>query len=239
MSEFLRRAAILVWFVSASMLASAQTHNAIACGGYGFPSILRFAMGRANINTTTGYYTLLGVGGVGPLHFKAEYVYKKRLGIAFSGVYNSLAVNYATKFYDTFRMTVQEQVLGGRINGYLINKPKQQLYIGAGVGYTDFFNITRRTSDIADTFNATFQPITDFQDRKTFELTLGYRFFPRRHIGFFAEIGSGKIMSQFRHYGFYDSWVQTGISWRLTPWSAPQAKKRQPKKKTEAAELVQ
>jgi hypothetical protein len=91
----------------------------------------------------------------------------------------------------------------------------QQLYLGAGIGYIDFFNHVVRTSNPTDTFNKTFTPIASFEDHKSFELTLGYRGYITKNIGAYAEIGSGKIMRQFLAFGFIDSWVQAGVSYRF------------------------
>jgi hypothetical protein len=238
MLHLLIRRLLATVFILLSLSATAQVHNAVGSVGYGFPSILRFALSHANINEATGYYKVLNTSGVGPLHFKAEYVYKKRLGIGFSGVLNTLRVNYATKFEDTFQMNVQEQVFGGRLNCYIINKPKQQLYIGAGLGFVDFYNLTKRTNNITDTFNATFVPITAFQDKKTFEVTIGYRYFPSRHLGLYVELGSGKVINQFRNYGFIDSWGQAGLTWRLNTYSKIERKPKKVKVTSEPAEIV-
>jgi hypothetical protein len=219
---------------------NAQQHNAVISAGYGFPSILRFAISNANINTASGYYFVDKVSGYGPVHGKLEYIHGKRIGLAFSSVYNTLQVNYHSKFNDTFRLNVNELVLGARLNGYIINKPKQMLYLGIGAGKIDFFNESVRTSRINDTFNQRSTPILDFERKLTLEATLGYRFLPYKGIGVFAEVGTGKLLWQFRKLGFIDSWLQAGVSWRIMPWSDNRNFADKPKKHIkEKAEVIE
>jgi hypothetical protein len=219
---------------------NAQQHNVVVSAGYGFPSILRFAISNANLNTTGGYYFVDKVSGYGPVHGKLEYIYGRRVGIALSTVYNTLQVDYRSKFHDTFRLNVNEMVLGARLNAYIINKPKQMLYLGVGAGTIDFFNESVRTSRINDTFNQRSTPIRDFESKLTVEATLGYRFFPYKGIGVYTEIGTGKLLWQFRKLGFIDSWLQAGVSWRIMPWRDNRDYADKPKKIIkEKAEVIE
>jgi hypothetical protein len=121
MIRILKFAAFLCAFCCASGTGLAQNHNVVASVGYGFPSILRFALGQANIDTTTGYFRLQNIGGYGPVHGKSEYIFRNKVGIGASCVFNRLQVNYSNKFYDTFVLSVNERVYGARLNGYFIN----------------------------------------------------------------------------------------------------------------------
>jgi hypothetical protein len=202
-----------------SMALNAQKHNAVISAGYAFPSILRFAITNANINTDGGYYFIDKVSGYGPVHGKLEYIYNKKVGLALSGVANNLQVNYHSKFNDTFILNVEELVLGARANYYFINKPKTMLYFGVGAGQIDFYNKTNRVSRITDTFNQIFTPIKDFESKLTMEATVGYRYMPYKGLGLYAELGTGKLLWQFRKFGFADSWIQAGLTWRILPWT--------------------
>jgi hypothetical protein len=191
----------------------AQQHNGVLGVGYGMPSVIKFAISRANLNPGAGY-VILHPKGYGPFHAKGEYIFNNIVGIGYSGMYNFIDITYHDKFKDTFVLKIRDYTHQVRLNIYAINNKHHQLAIGAGLGIVQFNNTACRTTRLHDTFNRCYTLIEKFEPR-TFEATLAYRYFVNKHLGLYAELGAGRAINQFASLGFVDSWGQLGISYKL------------------------
>ncbi len=199
--------------------AHAQTHTGVVSVGYGFPSILRFV-----INSETRLDIVpFGAQGFGPLHAKAEYIFKRRIGIGGSIFYNNIHFKISDKTVDTFIYRVNDLSINARLNIYAINNAKHQLYVGAGIGRLNFKNILERLTRPEDTF-LKYTPTLELSNKKSLEATIGYRRFIKYNIGLYTEIGIGRAIVQFMKNGAIDSYAQAGISYRLAPKKKKQLK---------------
>lgn len=188
-------------------------HNVMLSVGYAAPSIIRQYL---KYKTTRDEIT---VSGVGPIVGKLEYMISDRFGIGVNASYSQSKIKWYDDGYDTiqqlyrkFEFGIKAYEISGtiRANYHFWKRKKIDSYFGLGIGYG---LIHMWSYTLAHTTK--FSIVYDFPKPLSLECTYGFKYFPTKHVGMFAEIGLGKSWILFNKYFIPEALVQAGITIKI------------------------
>jgi hypothetical protein len=195
--------------ITLSIPTFSQTHSGAVSIGYGFPSILGFVRDFEKRLDIDNFDPL----GIGPFHGKAEYIYRRKVGLSVNTFYNTLRFNINnSNTMDTFLYRARDFSMLARVNYYFKNTEKQQLYFGIGIGKLNFNNYIIRITSPNDTF-LKIVPVLSLSNNTVMEATFGYRRQVLKNWYAYGEVGFGRVIMQFAEKGAIDSYLQLGATY--------------------------
>ncbi len=189
-----------------------RPYNTTVSVGYGAPSILRTFL---KLKTPRKEFLIFGSG---PFIFKTDFFIKKKWSIGVNITYSKTSVSWRDLDIDssdlilkpfTYVVSAQELTYTARVNYHFKRTKKMDYYAGFGVGNGQL-RISSQVIPAKTVFKVSYQ----FPRPLALETTAGFTFYPHKNIGFYSELGLGKIwVLEFfdRNYFVPDAIFQTGI----------------------------
>ncbi len=190
-----------------------KKNNYLFSVGYAAPSVVRSYL---RLQTSRDK---ISISGFGPLLLKNEFMLSNRFGICLNGSFSYYKLSWQDDGYDTisksyhlFEFGIRSYELAGTIRGnyHFWKREKIDSYAGIGMGY-GLFHIWSYTYAHTTRFSIVY----DLPPTLSLECTYGIKYFPTRHLGFFAEIGLGKSWILFDKYFIPEALIQAGTTLKL------------------------